>query len=120
MYLDTIRGEMIIDELKCDDESMDMKEYFDFLKEQYRSLNMIKIPTEHTIEIRDSQEAAALGEVNETLVFSQTDSWFPTSIDIQWIKQIFWSHGWPDNFRKDEALKVLNEFAGRRTDIDVQ
>src|SRR2546421_4530184 len=87
MYLDTKTGEMIVEELRCGhDTTRDVKEYFDWLKEQYLSLNMIKLPGEDTIE--NAQSSDHLGEVDEATVFAQTDDFFCSDLDQQWIKQI--------------------------------
>lgn len=39
---------------------------------------------------------------------AQTDSW-ETDLDVQYVRQIYREHGWPEAFRKDDAEKVLVE-----------
>ena len=114
MYLDTKTGEMIVDEIRCGhDITCDVKEYFDWLKDQYVSLKMIKLPSEDTIESHHGNDS--LGEVSESTVFAQPEGWDLTDLDQEWIQQIYKLHGWPgDDFRKEECMQAIRVFIQRR------
>jgi hypothetical protein len=83
----------------------DVRSYFDDLKEAYRNLKLIPCLGRVTIEAWDVEKRADMIEEEE--VRAQTEDW-GTQLDVQYIRQIYRKHGWPDAFRKDDAKKAVD------------
>lgn len=46
--------------------------------------------------------------ISEHEVRAQTEEWYPgTNLDWQFVRQIYRQYGWPDNFRRDDAVNFL-------------
>jgi len=85
----------------------DVKTLFDELEEQYRLLLLIPCPNRDTIHAIRVDERVEPIEQSE--VMAQTEKW-GTDLDWQFVRQIYRQHGWPDAFRRDEAIKAVEEF----------
>ncbi|KAF4342822.1 hypothetical protein FBEOM_3231 [Fusarium beomiforme] len=87
--------------------SVPVEAFFDNLKEQYRSLK--PIPGRRRITI----EAEKVPETNKRITKEEvnvpTDEW-GTDLDIQYIRQIYRDHGWPESFDLDQASKAINDW----------
>lgn len=108
LLLNVKHGEIIEDMVRADQlDPCDVKSYFDDLREDYRSLKLIPCLGRITIEARDVDERAESDRISEEQVRAQTESW-GTDLDVQYIRQLYRQHGWPDAFRKDDAKKAID------------
>lgn len=94
-----------------------IEEFFNNLKQAYRSLQLIPCPGGETVEADRVDERA--DEITEDMVRVQAEEW-GTDLDIQYLRQLYRQHGWPDQFRKDDAKQAVHELLssmeGRRGD----
>jgi hypothetical protein len=105
--LDTLRGEMTVDVVRCNLLSPDdVKDFFDGLKEEYRSLKLIPCPRKET-QLADCV-AEREERIEQSEVLAQEEEW-GTDLDWQFVRQIYRKHGWPDAFRRDEAIQAVEE-----------
>ncbi|KAF7555883.1 hypothetical protein G7Z17_g1806 [Cylindrodendrum hubeiense] len=81
--------------------------FFDNLKEQFQTLKLIPGRGRVTIEADRTPERE--GRITEEEVFAQTEDW-GTELDIQYVRQIYRQHGWPDSFCKEEAFKAVDDW----------
>ena len=86
--------------------STDVKDYFEELKEAYRSLKLIPRLGKLTIEAADVEERT--DEISDEEVRSQTESW-GTPLDVQYVRQVYRHHGWPNAFQKHDAWKLIDD-----------
>ncbi|MFD3373858.1 MULTISPECIES: hypothetical protein [unclassified Streptomyces] len=116
LFLDVLEGEIFEAEIRCDDFREDLKEYFEDLKEKYRSLELIPCPGEEMIEVRAAGVGPEIpGEVfSEEEVLMQTDELWGTHLDIRYTRQLYRAFGWPNAFRRDEALREMKELIAKR------
>ena len=49
--------------------------------------------------------------ISEEEVHAQTEMGWGTDLDIQYIRQIYRDHGWPNAFRKDEIGEVCEKLS---------
>ncbi|KAH7019561.1 hypothetical protein EDB80DRAFT_701117, partial [Ilyonectria destructans] len=105
LFLNARDGEIIQDTIGVNTESYPVEIYFETLKEQYRSLELIPCPGRVTLEAFNvvKRDGVSLEEVCD-----QTEYW-GTDVDIQYVRQLYHQHGWPNAFRKDEATKAVND-----------
>lgn len=114
LYLDTKRGTIMVDIVRMGYEgTYDLREYCARLKDEYRSLKLFKVPG-NTIFEEDDDELKR--DVPRVLAYSQRGVDFGSRVDRQWIRQIYRTHGWPDNFRKNEAMQEIEDFVHQRED----
>lgn len=108
LLLDTQRGEIIEEMIRMGHAgSDDIKVFFADLKEAYRSLKLIPCEGTDTMEawgVEERDEKITAEEVN-----AQTEKCWGTDLDVQYTRQIYREHGWPDAFRKEDAEKALDE-----------
>ncbi|KAH6982291.1 hypothetical protein BKA56DRAFT_585641 [Ilyonectria sp. MPI-CAGE-AT-0026] len=105
IFLNARDGEIIQDSIGVNTESYPVEVYFETLKEQYRSLELIPCPGRITME---AFKVAKRDGVSLEEVCNQT-TWWGTDLDVQYVRQLYRQHGWPDAFRKDEATKAVND-----------
>lgn len=106
-YLDVLYGEITEDLLRSARlAAVRVEDFFENLKEQYRSLQLIPCPGRITIETDHVAERA--DEITEEDFRAQTEGW-ETALDIQYLRQIYRQHGWPENFRRDEVTELVDE-----------
>ncbi|KAH7145462.1 hypothetical protein B0J13DRAFT_501166 [Dactylonectria estremocensis] len=105
LFLNARDGEIIQDTVGVNQESYPVEEYFDTLMKQYRNLELIPCPGRVTLEASnvDKRDIVSLEEV-----CNQMEYW-PTDLDIQYVRQLYRQHGWPGAFRKDEATKAIDD-----------
>lgn len=108
-FLDTLRSEITVDVVSCNLLSADpIENFFDDIKEKYRSLKLIPCPG------RETEEAGHVPEREEHIdpseVFAQGHRW-GTDLDWQFVRQIYRAHGWPNAFQREEAIRVIEELA---------
>ncbi|KAH7235718.1 hypothetical protein BKA59DRAFT_485197 [Fusarium tricinctum] len=87
--------------------SIPVEEFFENLKEQYQTLKLIPSPGRETIYAERVPEIER--RIMEEEVHAQTEDW-GTYLDIQYIRQIYRDHGWPNSFRLEEASKVIDDW----------
>ncbi|KAH8889057.1 hypothetical protein GQ53DRAFT_748535 [Thozetella sp. PMI_491] len=105
LMLNASHGEIVEDMIRCDTLSpVDIKDYFEELKEAYRTLKLIPCLGKVTIEAEEVPEREE--EITEAEVRAQTENW-GTNLDIQYVRQVYRQHGWPDAFRRDEAMNAI-------------
>ncbi|CEJ87753.1 hypothetical protein VHEMI04504 [[Torrubiella] hemipterigena] len=98
-------GEIIEDIIRVQHvDQKDIREYFDDLKEEYRSLRLIPCHRYLTLCSEDVPESSAA--ITEENVLSQKEEW-GTNLDIQYIRQVYREHGWPQAFRRQEAFAIV-------------
>lgn len=106
--LDVSRGQIIEDVIPtwyCD--PVDIKEFFDQLKHKFSSLVHIPCPGRETL--LDTTEPPQMVAITEDQVRTQTENW-GTELDLQFVRQVYRQHGWPNDFRRTEAVRFLEEF----------
>ncbi|RGP72001.1 hypothetical protein FLONG3_6900 [Fusarium longipes] len=109
LWLNVRDGEITDEENKFQEsEPVDMKEYFDGLKQAYINLTLIPCPRRVTIEVLQPVDELPEGKtITEEEVIAQEQEW-PTDMDIQYVRQLYRGFGWPNDFRKDEAFRAVN------------
>ncbi|MDQ1032921.1 hypothetical protein QF035_010503 [Streptomyces umbrinus] len=116
LFLDVREGKIFEEEIRCDSSEGDLKEYFEGLKEKYRNLELIPCPGEEMIEVRATGVGPEkLGEtLSEEEVLMQTEPLWGTHLDIRYTRQLYQNFGWPNAFRRDEALREIKELIEKR------
>ncbi|KAF2448472.1 hypothetical protein P171DRAFT_213397 [Karstenula rhodostoma CBS 690.94] len=107
LLLDALRGEMTVDVVRYHLLSPEpIEDFFSDLKEAYRSLKLIPCPG------RETEEAAWVPEggqrIEQSAVLAQEDKW-GTELDWQFVRQVYREHGWPDAFRRKEAVRAIED-----------
>lgn len=116
LFLDVLEGKVFEVEIRCDAFDEDLEDYFEDLKEKYRNLELIPCPGEKMIEV----SAWGLGPeepgevVSEEEVLMQTDMIWGTHLDIRYTRQLYRAYGWPNAFRRDEALREIGGLIEKR------
>jgi len=100
--------EIIEDMLRADMiSSVPVEEFFEKLKEEYRTLKLI--PSKGRITIEAERVPEHEGRITKEDVDAQTERW-GTDLDIQYVRQIYRDYGWPDAFDVEGATKVVDEW----------
>ncbi|KAF5023084.1 hypothetical protein F66182_4841 [Fusarium sp. NRRL 66182] len=89
-------------------DAVPVEEYFENLKDQYRSLKLVPGRRRITIEAENIPERE--DRITEEEVHAQTEEW-GTDLDVQYVRQIYRDHEWPDAFRKEEAFRVIDDWS---------
>lgn len=106
--LDVRRGEIIEDIVRCTTcGPVDVKEFFDDLKNKFQSLELIPCPGRETQSA--AAEPAKAAAIFEEEVRAQTEEW-GTDLDLQFVRQVYRQYGWPHDFRRTEAVGFIEEF----------
>lgn len=114
LFLDVQSG-MITEELIRADilPPQDIQDYFNELKDTYRSLKIIPCVGRITIKAnRVPERNHSLDVITQDQVCAQEEEW-GTELDIHYVRQLYRQYGWPDDFRRDEARMVLDELMSR-------
>jgi hypothetical protein len=107
LLLNVKHGEIIEEMIRCSHiGSYDVKEYFDIMKEAYRSLKLIPCLGRITIEAEKVQERVE--KISEEEIWDEEEGW-GTDLDVQYLRQIYREYGWPDAFKKEEAKTAVDE-----------
>jgi len=107
LFLDVKHGEITEDMIRAQQlDPDDVGSYFEKLKEGYQSLQLIPCVGRVTIEADSVDERANL--ISEEEFRAQTEEW-GTDLDIQYLRQLYRQHGWPDAFRHEDAKKAVDE-----------
>ncbi|CAK1367619.1 hypothetical protein CB0940_11592 [Cercospora beticola] len=116
LILDVLHGEIteeIIRHITCP--AVDIKEFFEKVEEEYRSLQLIPCPGRETQEAHRVPERAE--EISEEEVKAQTGEWFGfTDLDWQFVRQVYRRCGWPDAFRRQQAVELIGDFMASNKD----
>ncbi|KAK2874958.1 hypothetical protein FQN49_001907 [Arthroderma sp. PD_2] len=106
-FLDVIHGELSEDIIRATQLSqMDIKTFLNQLKEEYRSLKLIPCVGRVTIDAWTFKERET--EITEEEVRAQTEDG-TTELDAQYFRQVLRQYGWPDEFRRDDAKRAIDE-----------
>ncbi|GAB1313209.1 hypothetical protein MFIFM68171_03419 [Madurella fahalii] len=108
LLLDVRKGQIIEEQIRCGlVVEFDVKEWFEKMKESYRSPKLIPCLGYETLEVGYVKERpASEGEISEEEIRAQEDD--TTDLDVQYIRQVYHRHGWPENFRR-EAKRCIDE-----------
>ncbi|KAI5863673.1 hypothetical protein GGS23DRAFT_564907 [Durotheca rogersii] len=107
LFLNVRDGEITEDMVRAQTLSqVDVQYYFETLEKAYRTLRLIPCQGRVTIEAWDVAEAT--DEITEEQVCAQADEWL-TDLDVQYLRQLYRRHGWPDSFRGADALNAVHE-----------
>ncbi|KAM4066211.1 hypothetical protein HRG_000347 [Hirsutella rhossiliensis] len=98
----------VVEELVRSDNILnyDVGLYFEELKAAYRSLKLIPCFGKKTLEADNVPEVAV--DITKEQVYAQPQDW-GTDLDVQYIRQVYRQHGWPDAFQRDEAKKAIDD-----------
>ncbi|PFH60187.1 hypothetical protein XA68_11348 [Ophiocordyceps unilateralis] len=110
LYLDVISGYLHEDVFAVATlDGKDIQTWFDELTESYRTLQLIPCVGYTTILADDVPErAAGLGAITVEEVCAQTEGW-KTALDVNYLRQLYRQHGWPDAFRREDAKTAVDE-----------
>ncbi|KAF2157599.1 hypothetical protein K461DRAFT_289901 [Myriangium duriaei CBS 260.36] len=110
LYLDVHNGEILEDIVRMNPgETADVKEYFDVLKEKYRSLKLIPCLGRIVMDAERTEERESEITEEEFHEHLEGKARQYDDIYIQYIRQMYRRLGWPDAFRREEAYKAVNE-----------
>lgn len=86
--------------------SFDVAGYFDGLKGELRELQLVPAVGRLMVEAKRVEEWPL--EIGEGQVRAQSREW-ETEVDVAWVRQFYRRHGWPDAFRRKEAMKAVKK-----------
>jgi hypothetical protein len=116
LILDVVHGQITQDIIGVDVESPeDVQEYFDKKKTAFRAMKLIGCPGRETwlsdhVGPSDAPIRQDRSEpITEEEVRAQSKKW-GTDLDREYVKQVWKQHGWPDAFRREEAVKSIESF----------
>lgn len=114
--LDVLHGEITTDIICCETcEPAGVEEFFDSLSDDFEELRLIPCPGRETKIAHRVPERSE--EISEEEVRAQTEKWYPgTDLDWQFVRQVYRQHGWPNDFRRQEAVRYIEEFMARDAD----
>jgi len=105
-FLNTHAGEICEEVIRCDGLGpYDVRDWMRDMKEAYRSLALVPCVGRVTIEADRVPERG--DEIAEAEVRAQDERW-GTNLDVQYVRQVYRRHGWPDAFRREEAMAVID------------
>lgn len=110
LILDVFRGEItedIVRMITCGPE--DVRNFFEDLKEKFRSLQLIPCPGR---EVGDMEVPELDRVIAEDEIRAQTEEW-GTHLDWQFVRQVYRQYGWPNDFRRQEAIEFMDGFMAR-------
>jgi hypothetical protein len=106
LLLNVKDGEIIENVLEMDTLSpCDVREYLNKLKRAYRSLKLIPCLGRITIEAEKVPETSR--NITEVEILAQSANW-GTDLDVQYVRQLYRQHGWPDAFRREDAKAAVD------------
>ncbi|KAL5588110.1 hypothetical protein FOVSG1_013246 [Fusarium oxysporum f. sp. vasinfectum] len=109
IWLNVRDGEITVEErLMHDLLQIDLKVFFDGLKQDYVTLKLIPCRGRITIEADKIKERPGGEIITEEEVIAQEEAW-GTALDIQYIRQLYRGFGWPLAFRRDEAFDAVDQ-----------
>jgi hypothetical protein len=131
---DAVHGEVQASTLYWGDDTVqDVKEFLDETVEKYKKMHIISLAGRSTLlytaksldkeGVEFWQVAEATRRVSEEEVMAQKPpDWnrptrFGTELDIQFLRQVFRDHGWPDAFRRQECKAYIDELMERMEKI---
>lgn len=114
--LDVLHGEITADIIRYETrEPAGVEAFFDSLSDDFEQLRLIPCPGRETKEAGNVPERSE--EISEDEVRSQTEKWYPgTDLDWQFVRQVYRNHGWPDDFRRQEAVSFIEDFMAMHVD----
>lgn len=100
--------------------SIDVREYLKRQKEKYRSLEILVCPgrevwlatTSKAHEVSAREERG--GPITEKEVRAQEEDW-GTELDELFVKLMWRQYGWPEAFRREEAVEAMEAFMAFHT-----
>ncbi|KAI3574065.1 hypothetical protein IWW34DRAFT_885205 [Fusarium oxysporum f. sp. albedinis] len=116
IWLNVRDGEIFVeDNLVQDGEPADMREYLEGLKEVYRTLQILPCRGRITLEAENVSERPESERITEEEVATQEEKW-GTDLDVQYIRQLYRDHGWPNAFQRDEAFDAVERLMDKIRD----
>ncbi|KAL4724364.1 hypothetical protein ACLX1H_008978 [Fusarium chlamydosporum] len=113
IWLNVRDGEITVEErLMHDLPQVDLKVFFDRLKQDYINLKLIPCHGRITIEAENVIERPGGDIITEEEVIAQEEEW-GTALDIQYIRQLYRGFGWPVAFKRDEAFDAVDQLMER-------
>ncbi|KAM5368693.1 hypothetical protein ACJZ2D_009359 [Fusarium nematophilum] len=114
LYLNVWDGEVTEDCRLLDTVGpVDVRHFFDELREHYESLKLIPCYNRFMLEAQNVPEYS--GVITEEQITAQSEEW-GTDLDIQYIRQLYRGFGWPHDYRKDEAIQAVHDLMERIKD----
>ncbi|KAK0658503.1 hypothetical protein QBC41DRAFT_360568 [Cercophora samala] len=106
LVLDTKRGQILEEVVRCDNRVYDVQEYFDKMKREFSNLELI--PCEGRILLGGGKAQGEVLVTDEQFWGQGSDEWWGTDLDVAYIQQIYREHGWPESFRREECFRTVN------------
>lgn len=114
LILAVFHGEITEDIVRCSTcGPEDARNFFEDLKEKFRSLQLIPCPGR---EIGGLRAPELDREIAEDEIRAQTEEW-GTDLDWQFVRQVYRHYGWPNDFLRQEAFKYIDEFMSRNVNL---
>ncbi|KJZ69878.1 hypothetical protein HIM_10733 [Hirsutella minnesotensis 3608] len=85
-----------------------VKDYFERLKQEYRELKLVPCLGKVTIEANHVPEAKEDLVITKDQVYAQPEPW-GTHLDVQYLRQLYRQHGWPQAFQEEDARRAVGE-----------
>jgi len=124
--LDAEHGEMWVESMRCDTQGpFDLREFFETFKDKTRRLQIFSLRGQEVIDVSEVIDAAEVEEraerISEAEVMAQNVEelrdfervFGNTPLDLQYLRQIYRDHGWPDAFRRTECEAYVRDFMVR-------
>ncbi|KAK7753565.1 hypothetical protein SLS62_004423 [Diatrype stigma] len=114
LFLDTMTGRVIVDYIRMTTrEEGDVAEYFEDLKEKFRSLTFVPV-VGHEQHGVDEKLISEYGHLEQADFLAQTEpAW--TIIDTLWARSLYREFGWPGpGYQKEEALRAIEQYRQQR------
>ena len=107
--LDVEHGVITVDSLRCDTNGpFDLREFFEGIMDKYRKLELISSPGRVTLD--GSRVAERAERIKEEEVMAEKRWFRDADVDLQFLKQVYRDHGWPDSFRREECREYIDDF----------
>jgi hypothetical protein len=107
IWLNVRDGEITVEDCKVQDgPQVDLKEFFSGLKQAYITMQLVPCRGRITIEAHRVEEKGQV--ITEQEVIAQEKAW-GTHLDIQYIRQLYRSYGWPQAFSRDKAFDAVDQ-----------
>ncbi|OAX83957.1 hypothetical protein ACJ72_01678 [Emergomyces africanus] len=109
-FLDVLRGEVTDDIVRVATlGAMDVVEFFDKLKGEYKSLKLIPYTGHLVIEAEEVEDLEGEDvDVGAEVMKRQSEEWW-TETDVRWVRGVYRRWGWPDRFQRAEAEREVHE-----------
>lgn len=108
IFLNVFDGEIIESFIRADiGDPMSLEDWIDRMKDAYCRLQLLPCPGKITLDCTDVPEYEN-GRIMQDEIKAQTGDW-PTNLDIQYVRQVYRDHGWPNAFQRDAAFSYMRD-----------